>query len=105
MRIEDCAESHLLWLRTDQQNRNVEFGVVLQDGTTRQWIAFNQSTQPIEIDFVGVNFKAGLTTTDNIPCLGEIESVSRQGNGFVLEGDFGVLSVLADRIESVASRA
>jgi hypothetical protein len=105
MKIEDCLGSYLLWIRTDHQKLNVEFEVILSNGSRQQWIAFNQSTKPIDIDFIGVNFKAGLTTTGNVPCLGEIESVVRQDIGFVLEGDFGVVSVVADCVESIETHA
>ena len=103
MNFENCVDGNLICLRVDQQNLFIEFEVLSAQGKQVKCIGFNSTGSPIAVEFHGVNFNAGLRTTANHATLGEIESATYRVDGFELEGDFGVISVTADRVEQVAS--
>ncbi|MBJ7539694.1 hypothetical protein [Marinomonas transparens] len=47
--------------------------------------------------FTGLSISANSTTVDNIPCLGEIESITESDLGFSFEGDMGFIEVKANQ--------
>lgn len=103
MNLKDCVDGHLICLRLDQKNLFIEFEVVSARGEQLKWVGFNSRSSPIAVEFRGAHFDARLHTTGNQATLGEIESTTHLVDGFELEGDFGVISVTADRFELVAS--
>ena len=103
MNLKDCVDGHLICLRLDQKNLFIEFEVVSARGEQLKWVGFNSTSSPIAVEFRGAHFDARLHTTGNQATLGEIESTTHLVDGFELEGDFGVISVTADRFELVAS--
>jgi hypothetical protein len=99
MKLSDLEEGHLLALRCQQGNLFAEFIFLTEGGIKYKVLAFNAVSTPIQVAFEGPTFKAGFTTLTNIPSLGEVEAVSLSTHGFTVEGDFGLISVTADRVE------
>ncbi len=102
--LESCINTYLTVIDVEQSRLFMEFQTVDDEGNRQKWIAFNSTTDPIKVDFESLHIRSDFTTVTNLPCLGEIESVGVLPDGFILEGDFGVICVTADRIEPVAAR-
>ena len=105
MMLKDFEEGHLLALKCDSRNLFAEFTFLSETGTIYRVIAFNTASTPIGIVFEGTIFTAGFTTLNNVPSLGEVENIKSSPQGFVVEGDFGVISVVADSVEVAPNAA
>ncbi|TVU57828.1 hypothetical protein FQP88_24165 [Vibrio atlanticus] len=95
MKLSELEKSYLLSFTLDHQNLYIEFYILAEDGKQFKVFANNIDTSPITVNFVGLNIRANLTTSDNVPCLGEIESVFESDSGFYFEGDIGTIEVKA----------
>ena len=99
MTLSDLDEGHLLALRCDTGNLFAEFFFMADGGAKFKILAFNAASTPIQVAFEGATFTAGFTTLTDVPSLGEVESIRPSPHGFAIEGDFGLISVTADRVE------
>ena len=99
MMLKDLEEGHLLALRCEDGNLFAEFIFLAEGGIKYKVLALNAASTPIGIAFEGTTFTAGLTTLANVPSLGDVEAVNSSTQGFAIEGDFGLISVTADRVE------
>jgi hypothetical protein len=99
MMLRDLEEGHLLALRCEKGNLFAEFIFLAESGIKYKVLAFNAASTPIRITFEGPTFTAGFTTLTSVPSLGEVEAVNSSTQGFAIEGDFGLISVIADRVE------
>jgi len=96
MNLNELTESHILSMLHDQQSLFIEFILLSENGQKVKLFAHNKSTTPISVEFVGLTFKAGFSTFEGLPSLGEIEAVKVTNYGFSLEGDMGYIKVSAD---------
>jgi len=101
MKIEDLAETDVLSLYLDQRHAFLELAVVGSGGARFKVLARNHDGSSIGVEFGQVHFRGNFSTAENLPSLGELESVAVTDNGVILEGDFGDITVRADCIEVV----
>jgi hypothetical protein len=97
MKLTELVDSHLLSLTLDHQNLYIEFLILVDDKQRVKVFASNADISPISVNFIGLNISSNLTTLDNVPCLGEIESVNESDSGFCFEGDMGIIEVKANK--------
>lgn len=101
MKIEDLAEADVLSFYLDQRHAILELVVVAAGGARFKVLARNHDGSSIGVKFGQVHFRGNFTTAENLPSLGELESVGVTDNGVILEGDFGDITVRADCIEVI----
>ena len=99
MRIEDLAETDVLSFFLEQRHAFFEMEVIAFGGARYAVLARNSDGSPIEVKFGQLNFFGNFTTAENIPSLGELESVGVIDGGVILEGDFGDVTIHASDIE------
>ncbi|HTD03658.1 hypothetical protein [Undibacterium sp.] len=99
VQISDLEEGYLLSVDWYQSKIYAAFEVLASDGNKYRIDAMAADDSIVEIQFSPMSLKAGLSTPDGFPCLGEIESVGHFSQGILLEGDFGAITVTASRIE------
>jgi hypothetical protein len=97
-KIADIEGSYVISIQLDSQALFLEICVIASDQVKLKLLAFNRDSSPICVTFHGLSIRAGMTTTDNVPCLGEIESVNTTSDGIRLEGDLGTIAIAADNI-------
>lgn len=96
MNIESLIESDLISFTHDYNNLYIEFKVLLNNNTHVKLLANNKNTDPISVEYTGLNINSNLTTSNNLPCLGEIESINTTNTSISFEGGFGFIKVNAD---------
>jgi hypothetical protein len=99
MELRELEEGYLISMVYDHNKLYLELSVLSADGGKAQVVAFNNDSSPIEVSFTGLNLRAGLSTLEGVPMLGEIESIRMLPNGACIEGDFGAITILASQIE------
>jgi len=99
MRIEDLAETYVLSFFLEQRRAFFEMRVLAPDGARYEVHARNSDGSEIGADFGQLRLISNFTTPENVPSLGELESVGILGNGVILEGDFGDITIHANSIE------
>ena len=97
MNITDLVDSDLLSFNVDYQNLYIEFLMLTEDRQKVKVSAYNADLVPILVRFTGLKIRSDLTTVDNVPSLGEIESVTKTTLGFNFEGDMGFIEVEASQ--------
>jgi len=97
MKLTELSESDLLSFTLEHQNLYIEFLLLVGDGRRFKVFAHNIDSSPITVNFIGLNIRANLTTSDNVPYLGEIESIYESDSGFCFEGDIGIIEVKANK--------
>jgi len=104
MQISELSETYLLSLMQDDKNLYIELMFVEEHGKKYKVLASNKNTSPISVEFIGLTLRANLTTREDIPVLGEVESIEECASGFSIEGDMGYINVIADTWDvSIAS--
>lgn len=101
MKIEDLAETDVLSFYLDQRHAFLELAVVASGGARFKMQARNHDGSPIGVEFGQVHFRGNFSTAENLPSLGELESVGVTDNGIILEGDFGDITIHADCVEVI----
>lgn len=89
MKITELEESDLLSFRFDRDKRHIEF-VVLFEGTRKVKLL---ASDVDSVEFIYLNLYATLTTHENVPILGEVESINTDKSGFLIEGDMVTVRV------------
>lgn len=100
MKLIDLAESYVLSITKDQANLWFEMTVLTDDGQRYRIFASNHNGSPIVVEVGMISLKAGFTSSENIPSLGELESIELRTTGVCLEGDFGDITIFADNINT-----
>jgi hypothetical protein len=98
LNVTDIQESYVISIQLESQALYLEVCVLTSDQKKLKLLAFNGDSSPISVTFDGLSIRAGMTTPQNVHCLGEIESVNTTSDGIRLEGDLGTITIAADRI-------
>ncbi|WP_434136545.1 hypothetical protein JQR88_20600 (plasmid) [Pseudomonas luteola] len=96
MKLTELEEGQLLGIELEAGELFVQFTVLTPDNERVAVFSHNRDTSKIKIRFYALSLKAGLCTVDGFATFGEIESVSCSKDRYILEGDFGAITVFAD---------
>lgn len=99
MKIEDLSETNVLSFFLEQRHTFFEMVVIAFCGAHYKVLAWNDDGSPIKIKIGQLNIVGNFTASENIPSLGELESVGIIEGGVILEGDFGDVTIHATNIE------
>lgn len=102
MELKALEEGALVRLEWTQDRLYFEARIRIADEKLVKIVAHNSAVTPVGVQFSSLDLKAGFSDADGLPSLGEVEATGVTEDGFVLEGDFGCIQVLADtwRIEA-----
>lgn len=100
MRIEDLEETYVTSFFLEQRHAYFEMKVIAHDGVRYAVLARNADGSAIGVGFGQLSFVGNFTTSENVPSLGELESVGFIEDGVILEGDFGDVTIRANSIEA-----
>lgn len=99
MKVEDILDGYLLSVDWLENKTFAAIEAITVEGKKVRIAAIALGDIDVQIFFHGLSFRAGLSTDDGRPCLGEIEGLLVSPSRLNLEGDFGCFEVIAGRIE------
>jgi hypothetical protein len=98
MKIEDLAETDVLSFYLDQRHSFFLMKLIGVDGTRFELLASNSDGSPIGFEVGELRLAGNFTTLQNVSSIGELESAATTGDGAILEGDFGDITIRANEI-------
>lgn len=98
MDVRELEETDVLSISLDQAHLYFEMVVLTFDGIKCRLSACNADGSPIELTVGALQFGANLTNTRDLSILGELEGISAVDGVLILEGDFGDITISANKI-------
>lgn len=97
MELHNLTDGELLGIELDESMTYAGLRVRSADGAHARIDAISLGGIPVALLFHRLSLRAGLAAIDGTSTLGEIVSVSRDGDRMVLDGDFGCIELIAGR--------